>query len=79
MAKNKKTGLTTKHWLGYMCGDWGGCMTFTKKLRLHGFLTAVFPAMTAVHGIRATFGIGLELLRTAGVPLRKRILLSPIL
>ena len=29
MAKNKKTGLTTKHWLGYMCGDWGGCMTFT--------------------------------------------------
>ena len=27
--KNKtKTSLTTKHWIGYMCGDWGGCMTF---------------------------------------------------
>ena len=24
----KKTGLTKKHWFGYMCGDWGGCMTF---------------------------------------------------
>ena len=23
-----KTGLTTKHWFGYMFGDWGGCMTF---------------------------------------------------
>ena len=22
-------GLTTKHWLGYMFGDFGGCMTFT--------------------------------------------------
>lgn len=21
-------GLTKKHWFGYMCGDWGGCMTF---------------------------------------------------
>ena len=29
MANEKKTGLTKKHWLGYMCGDWGGCMTFT--------------------------------------------------
>ena len=29
MAKEKKTGLTKKHWFGYMCGDWGGCMTFT--------------------------------------------------
>jgi len=28
MAKKPKTGLTTKHWLGYMFGDWGGCMTF---------------------------------------------------
>ena len=24
-----KGGLTTKHWLGYMFGDFGGCMTFT--------------------------------------------------
>ena len=30
MAKNKtpKTGLSAKHWFGYMFGDWGGCMTF---------------------------------------------------
>ena len=30
MAKKQKTpgGLTTKHWIGYMFGDWGGCMTF---------------------------------------------------
>ena len=32
MTKTKKIaagGLTTKHWLGYMFGDFGGCMTFT--------------------------------------------------
>ena len=29
MASKKKVGLTKKHWFGYMCGDWGGCMTFT--------------------------------------------------
>ena len=29
MNKEKNTGLTKKHWFGYMCGDWGGCMTFT--------------------------------------------------
>ena len=30
MAKTKvpATGLTKKHWFGYMLGDWGGCMTF---------------------------------------------------
>ena len=30
MAKKLKTpgSLTTKHWMGYMFGDWGGCMTF---------------------------------------------------
>ena len=27
-VKAPKTGLTTKHWIGYMFGDWGGCMTF---------------------------------------------------
>ncbi|MBR5261447.1 MAG: MFS transporter [Oscillospiraceae bacterium] len=27
--KAPKTGLTKKHWFGYMFGDWGGCMTFT--------------------------------------------------
>ena len=29
MSKAPKTGLTKKHWFGYMFGDWGGCMTFT--------------------------------------------------
>ena len=29
MDNSKKVGLTKKHWFGYMCGDWGGCMTFT--------------------------------------------------
>ncbi|NLB78888.1 MAG: MFS transporter, partial [Clostridiaceae bacterium] len=24
----KKDGLTKKHWIGYMMGDFGGCMTF---------------------------------------------------
>lgn len=27
-GKTPKTGLTKKHWFGYMLGDWGGCMTF---------------------------------------------------
>jgi len=29
VKERKKTGLTKKHWFGYMCGDWGGTMTFT--------------------------------------------------
>lgn len=28
MSKAPKTGLSKKHWFGYMFGDWGGCMTF---------------------------------------------------
>ena len=30
MARKPKTpgSLSTKHWIGYMFGDWGGCMTF---------------------------------------------------
>ena len=28
MKKQKLGGLTTKHWFGYMFGDFGGCMTF---------------------------------------------------
>lgn len=27
-ANQKKNGISLKHWLGYMCGDFGGCMTF---------------------------------------------------
>ena len=29
MSKERPGSLTKKHWFGYMCGDWGGCMTFT--------------------------------------------------
>ena len=28
MSKAPKNSLRTKHWFGYMFGDWGGCMTF---------------------------------------------------
>lgn len=28
MATATKPGLTKKHWIGYACGDLGGCMTF---------------------------------------------------
>jgi len=38
MAKVKapKTGLRTRHWFGYMFGDWGGCMTFTLMASIFG-------------------------------------------
>jgi GPH family glycoside/pentoside/hexuronide:cation symporter len=36
MTKTTKTGLTTKHWFGYMFGDWGGCMTFTLMASIFG-------------------------------------------
>ena len=36
MAKTPKTGLTKKHWFGYMFGDWGGCMTFTLMASIFG-------------------------------------------
>ena len=29
MSDERPGKLTKKHWFGYMCGDWGGCMTFT--------------------------------------------------
>ena len=35
-VKTPKTGLTTKHWFGYMFGDWGGCMTFTLMASIFG-------------------------------------------
>ena len=28
MVNDEQIGLKKKHWFGYMCGDWGGCMTF---------------------------------------------------
>ena len=48
MAKEPKTGLTKKHWFGYMFGDWGGCMTFT-------LMASIFSMYcTNVLGVNAT-------------------------
>ena len=48
MAKAPKTGLTKKHWFGYMFGDWGGCMTFA-------LMASIFSMYcTNVLGIDAT-------------------------
>ena len=46
--KAPKTGLTKKHWFGYMFGDWGGCMTFA-------LMASIFSIYcTNVLGINAT-------------------------
>ena len=51
MKKTKKLaagGLTTKHWIGYMLGDFGGCMTFA-------LMASIFSIYcTDVLGINAT-------------------------
>ena len=48
MSKAPKTGLTKKHWFGYMFGDWGGCMTFA-------LMASIFSIYcTNVLGINAT-------------------------
>ena len=48
MTKAPKTGLTKKHWFGYMFGDWGGCMTFA-------LMASIFSIYcTNVLGINAT-------------------------
>ena len=48
MANAPKTGLTKKHWFGYMFGDWGGCMTFA-------LMASIFSMYcTNVLGINAT-------------------------
>ncbi|MBQ8579903.1 MAG: MFS transporter [Oscillospiraceae bacterium] len=50
MAKQPKApgSLTTKHWFGYMFGDWGGCMTFA-------LMASIFSMYcTDVLGINAT-------------------------
>ena len=48
MTKAPKTGLTKKHWFGYMFGDWGGCMTFA-------LMASIFSMYcTNVLGINAT-------------------------
>jgi len=46
--KPARGGLTTKHWLGYMFGDFGGCMTFA-------LMASIFSMYcTNVLGINAT-------------------------
>ena len=48
MKKAPTTGLTKKHWFGYMFGDWGGCMTFA-------LMASIFSMYcTNVLGINAT-------------------------
>ena len=48
MTKAPKTGLTKKHWFGYMFGDMGGCMTFA-------LMASIFSIYcTNVLGINAT-------------------------
>ena len=49
IKKNKtKSGLTTKHWIGYMFGDFGGCMTFA-------LMASIFSMYcTNVLGVNAT-------------------------
>ena len=48
MMKAQNSGLTKKHWFGYMFGDWGGCMTFT-------LMASIFSMYcTNVLGVNAT-------------------------
>ena len=49
--KTPKTGLTTKHWFGYMFGDWGGCMTFALMASIFGlYCTNVLGVDPALMG-----------------------------
>ena len=48
MANAPKNSLSAKHWIGYMFGDWGGCMTFA-------LMSSIFSMYcTNVLGINAT-------------------------
>ena len=48
LGKSSNGGLTTKHWFGYMFGDFGGCMTFA-------LMSSIFSIYcTNVLGINAT-------------------------
>lgn len=53
MAKKEKApgSLTTKHWLGYMFGDWGGCMTFALMASIFTlYCTDILGIDTAILG-----------------------------
>ena len=52
MSKEPKTGLTKKHWFGYMFGDWGGCMTFALMASIFSiYCTNVLGVDATVMGI----------------------------
>ena len=54
MARKPKApgSLTTKHWFGYMFGDWGGCMTFTLMASIFSmYCTNVLGVDATVMGI----------------------------
>ena len=52
MAKAPKTGLTKKHWFGYMFGDWGGCMTFALMASIFSiYCTNVLHINATVMGV----------------------------
>ena len=47
-----KGGLTTKHWMGYMFGDFGGCMTFALMASIFSiYCTNVLGVNATVMGI----------------------------
>ena len=48
----KAGGLTTKHWFGYMFGDFGGCMTFALMASIFSmYCTDVLKINATVMGI----------------------------
>ena len=50
--KLAKGGLTTKHWLGYMFGDFGGCMTFALMASIFSiYCTDVLGINASVMGV----------------------------
>ena len=52
MANAPKSGLTKKHWFGYMFGDWGGCMTFALMSSIFSiYCTNVLGVNPTVMGI----------------------------
>ena len=52
MSNAPKTGLTKKHWFGYMFGDWGGCMTFALMASIFSmYCTNVLGVNASVMGV----------------------------
>ena len=53
-VKTPKTGLTKKHWFGYMLGDWGGCMTFAL---MGAFVTRYYTNVLQVDTVILATGV----------------------